>query len=223
LRVPLELGVPIDHIEGAVGPGGAAARRCRPARSSQEVIAVFIQTEETPNPATLKFLPGCEVAGATTADFPDPATAGRSPLAERLFAIDGLTGVFLGADFVTVTKAGDQEWYLLKPAVLGIIMEHFTAGRPVLLGDASADEEKVLEEDSEVVAQIKELLDTRVRPAVAQDGGDIIFHAFEEGVVFLTMQGACAGCPSSTATLKMGIENMLRHYIPEVQEVRAVM
>ncbi len=184
---------------------------------------MFIQTEETPNPATLKFLPGCEVAGATTADFTAPAAAGRSPLAERLFAIDGLTGVFLGADFVTVTKAENKEWYLLKPAVLGIIMEHFTAGRPVLLGDVSAGEEKVSEEDSEVVAQIKELLDTRVRPAVAQDGGDIIFHAFEEGVVFLTMQGACAGCPSSTATLKMGIENMLRHYIPEVQEVRAVM
>ena len=184
---------------------------------------MFIQTEETPNPATLKFLPGHEVAGATTADFPDPAAAGRSPLAERLFAIDGITGVFLGADFVTVTKAADKEWYLLKPAVLGVIMEHFTAGRPVLLGEASGPEEKVSEEDSEVVAQIKELLDTRVRPAVAQDGGDIIFHAFEEGVVFLTMQGACAGCPSSTATLKMGIENMLRHYIPEVQEVRAVM
>jgi Fe-S cluster biogenesis protein NfuA len=184
---------------------------------------VFIQTEETPNPATLKFLPGHEVAGAATADFPDPAAAGRSPLAERLFAIDGITGVFLGADFVTVTKAVDKEWYLLKPAVLGVIMEHFTAGRPVLLGAAPGSEEKVAEQDSEVVAQIKELLDTRVRPAVAQDGGDIIFHAFEEGVVFLTMQGACAGCPSSTATLKMGIENMLRHYIPEVQEVRAVM
>ncbi len=188
---------------------------------------MFIQTEETPDPATLKFLPGHEVAGATTADFPDPAVAGRSPLAERLFAIDGIAGVFLGADFVTVTKAADKEWYLLKPAVLGVIMEHFTAGRPVLLADASGGasgpEEKTSEEDSEVVAQIKELLDTRVRPAVAQDGGDIIFHAFEEGVVFLTMQGACAGCPSSTATLKMGIENMLRHYIPEVQEVRAVM
>jgi Fe-S cluster biogenesis protein NfuA len=184
---------------------------------------VFIQTEETPNPATLKFLPGCEVSGATTADFPDPASAGRSPLAERLFAIDGIAGVFLGADFVTVTKAADKEWYLLKPAVLGVIMEHFTAGRPVLLGDTAGHEETAAEEDSEVVAQIKELLDTRVRPAVAQDGGDIIFHAFEEGVVFLTMQGACAGCPSSTATLKMGIENMLRHYIPEVLEVRAVM
>ncbi len=186
---------------------------------------MFIQTEETPNPATLKFLPGCEVAGAATADFPDPAAAGRSPLAERLFTIDGIAGVFLGADFVTVTKAADKEWYLLKPAVLGVIMEHFTAGRPVLLEDASggAAGDTVAEEDSEVVAQIKELLDTRVRPAVAQDGGDIVFHAFEEGVVFLSMQGACAGCPSSTATLKMGIENMLRHYIPEVQEVRAVM
>jgi Fe-S cluster biogenesis protein NfuA len=184
---------------------------------------VFIQTEETPNPATLKFLPGREVAGTTTADFPDPESAGRSPLAERLFAIDGIAGVFLGADFVTVTKAADKEWYLLKPAVLGVIMEHFTAGRPVLLADTSGGEEKDAEEDSEVVAQIKELLDTRVRPAVAQDGGDIIFHAFEDGVVFLAMQGACAGCPSSTATLKMGIENMLRHYIPEVIEVRAVM
>ncbi len=184
---------------------------------------MFIQTEETPNPATLKFLPGREVAGSTTADFPEPESAGRSPLAERLFAIDGITGVFLGADFVTVTKAEDKEWYLLKPAVLGVIMEHFTAGRPVLLSDAAEPAENVSEEDSEVVAQIKELLDTRVRPAVAQDGGDIVFQGFEDGVVFLHMQGACSGCPSSTATLKMGIENMLRHYIPEVLEVRAVM
>ncbi len=184
---------------------------------------MFIQTEETPNPATLKFLLGREVAGSTTADFPEPESAGRSPLAERLFAIDGIAGVFLGADFVTVTKAGDKEWYLLKPAVLGVIMEHFTAGRPVLLSDAAEPVENVSEEDSEVVAQIKELLDTRVRPAVAQDGGDIVFQGFEGGVVFLHMQGACAGCPSSTATLKMGIENMLRHYIPEVLEVRAVM
>ena len=184
---------------------------------------MFIQTEETPNPATLKFLPGREVAGSTTADFPEPESAGRSPLAERLFAIDGIAGVFLGADFVTVTKAEDKEWYLLKPAVLGIIMEHFTAGRPVLLSDAAEPAENASEEDSEVVAQIKELLDTRVRPAVAQDGGDIVFQGFEDGVVFLHMQGACSGCPSSTATLKMGIENMLRHYIPEVLEVRAVM
>ncbi len=184
---------------------------------------MFIQTEETPNPATLKFLPGREVAGSTTADFPEPESAGRSPLAERLFAIDGIAGVFLGADFVTVTKAEDKEWYLLKPAVLGVIMEHFTAGRPVLLGDGPERVENVSEEDSEVVSQIKELLDTRVRPAVAQDGGDIVFQGFEDGVVFLHMQGACAGCPASTATLKMGIENMLRHYIPEVVEVRAVM
>ena len=199
------------------GPGAAV-----PHEPFKEGIAVFIQTEETPNPATLKLLPGREVAGMTTADFPDPESAGRSPLAERLFAIEGVTGVFLGADFVTVTKAEDREWYLLKPAVLGVIMEHFTAGRPVLLGEAPECVENVSEEDSEVVSQIKELLDTRVRPAVAQDGGDIIFHRFEEGVVYLHMQGACAGCPSSTATLKMGIENMLRHYIPEVVEVRAV-
>jgi len=200
------------------GGFGAAA----PHEPFKEGMAVFIQTEETPNPATVKFLPGCEVAGATTADFPEPESAGRSPLAERLFTIDGITGVFLGADFVTVTKAEDKEWYLLKPAVLGVIMEHFTAGRPVLLSDVAEAAENVSEEDSEVVAQIKELLDTRVRPAVAQDGGDIVFQGFEGGVVFLHMQGACAGCPSSTATLKMGIENMLRHYIPEVLEVRAV-
>ncbi len=186
---------------------------------------MFIQTEQTPNPATLKFLPGREVMGAGTADFRDAEAAGRSPLAERLFRIDGVTGVFLGADFVTVTKAPEREWYLLKPAILGVIMEHFTAGRPVILEDAEpgAGEAPVSEQDSEVVAQIKELLDTRVRPAVAQDGGDIVFHGFDHGVVYLHMQGACAGCPSSTATLKMGIENMLRHYIPEVTEVRAVL
>ena len=182
---------------------------------------MFIQTEQTPNPATLKFLPGREVMGAGTANFPERETAGRSPLAERLFQIEGVTGVFLGADFVTVAKADDKEWYLLKPAILGVIMEHFTAGRPVLVEDEDQAPEGA-EEDDEVVLQIKELLDTRVRPAVAQDGGDIIFRRFEEGVVYLHMQGACAGCPSSTATLKMGIENMLRHYIPEVTEVRAV-
>ena len=186
---------------------------------------MFIQTEQTPNPATLKFLPGREVLGAATADFRNPEGAEASPLAERLFRIEGVTGVFLGSDFVTVTKAQDREWYLLKPAILGVIMEHFTAGRPVMLvdDDAAAAEEGVAEEDSEVVAQIKELLDTRVRPAVAQDGGDIVFRGFDQGVVYLVMQGACAGCPSSTATLKMGIENMLRHYIPEVMEVRAVL
>ncbi|MFQ5954893.1 MAG: NifU family protein [Kiloniellales bacterium] len=183
---------------------------------------MFIQTEETPNPATLKFLPGQTVMQSGTADLPDAEAAKRSPLAERLFGIDGVTGVFLGSDFITVTKASDQDWYLMKPAILGVIMEHFTAGRPVLLDDAATPDTTVSEEDSEVVAQIKELLDTRVRPAVAQDGGDIIFQSFEDGVVYLHLQGACSGCPSSTATLKMGIENMLRHYIPEVVEVCAV-
>jgi Fe-S cluster biogenesis protein NfuA len=185
---------------------------------------VFIQTEQTPNPATLKFLPGRDVAASGTANFPDSGSAERSPLAQRLFQIEGVTGVFFGADFVTVTKEEEKEWYLLKPAILGVIMEHFTAGRPVLLDAAAQEtqEDPVSEEDTAVVAQIKELLDTRVRPAVAQDGGDIIFRGFDQGVVLLHMQGACAGCPSSTATLKMGIENMLRHYIPEVVEVRAV-
>ncbi|MFQ6018119.1 MAG: NifU family protein [Kiloniellaceae bacterium] len=185
---------------------------------------MFIQTEETPNPATLKFLPGRSVVESGTADFPDPDSAARSPLAQRLFAIEGLVGVFLGADFITITKAEDREWYLLKPAILGVIMEHFTAGRPVLLEDAPqpAEAEHVSDGDEAVVAQIKELLDTRVRPAVAQDGGDIIFRGFDRGVVYLHMQGACSGCPASTATLKMGIENMLRHYIPEVVEVRAI-
>jgi Fe-S cluster biogenesis protein NfuA len=183
---------------------------------------VFIQTEQTPNPATLKFLPGREVLGSGTADFTTAEAAANSPLAQRLFAIQGVSGVFLGADFITVSKADEREWHLLKPAILGVVMEHFTAGRPVLTAPAdAAAEEAVAEEDREVVAQIKELLDTRVRPAVAQDGGDIIFQGYDKGVVFLHMQGACAGCPSSTATLKMGIENMLRHYIPEVVEVRA--
>lgn len=185
---------------------------------------MFIQTEQTPNPATLKFLPGREVMPSGTADFPDAESASPSPLAERLFQVEGVTGVFLGADFITVTKRDDKEWYLLKPAILGIIMEHFTAGRPVVLagGEAAPDGEDA-GADSEVVRQIKELLDTRVRPAVAQDGGDIVFRSFEEGIVYLHMQGACSGCPSSTATLKMGIENMLRHYIPEVVEVRPVL
>ena len=184
---------------------------------------MFIQTEQTPNPATLKFLPGRDVMGTGTADFPDREAAKRSPLAERMFQIEGVEGVFLGSDFITVTKAGDKEWYLLKPAILGVIMEHFTAGRPIVLESEEAAAEQSAGEDSEVVRQIKELLDTRVRPAVAQDGGDIIFRSYEDGVVYLMMQGACSGCPSSTATLKMGIENMLRHYIPEVVEVRPVL
>jgi Fe-S cluster biogenesis protein NfuA len=181
---------------------------------------MFIQTEQTPNPATLKFLPGRIVMESGTANFPTAESAHRSPLAERVFGVDGVTGVFLGSDFVTVTKDADQEWHVLKPAILGVIMEHFTAGRPVI----SADEGAVAQadsEDDEIVAQIKELIETRVRPAVAQDGGDIIFRGFEDGIVYLHMQGSCSGCPSSTATLKSGIENMLRHYVPEVIEVRA--
>ena len=182
---------------------------------------MFIQTEETPNPASLKFLPGREVLSGRTADFASADEAGPSPLAQRLFQIEGVARVFLGADFITIAKDDDREWYLLKPAILGVIMEHFTAGRPVLIEQEPAGGAE--EDDDEVVVQIKELLDTRVRPAVAQDGGDIIFQGFEDGIVYLTMQGACSGCPSSTATLKMGIENMRRHYIPEVVEVRAVM
>ena len=180
---------------------------------------MFIQTEQTPNPATLKFLPGRDVLGQGTADFPTVETATRSPLAQRLFEIEGVAGVFLGADFVTITKEGDRDWYLLKPSILGVIMEHFTAGRPVV-NETAVDDNAAHEDDDEIVAQIKELLDTRVRPAVAQDGGDITFQGFENGIVYLNMKGSCAGCPSSTATLKAGIENMLRHYIPEVVEVR---
>jgi Fe-S cluster biogenesis protein NfuA len=181
---------------------------------------MFIQTEPTPNPATLKFLPGRAVMAQGTANFTDGATAGRSPLAQRLFALSGVTGVFLGADFITVSKDQGADWFELKPVVLGAIMEHFTAGAPVILG--GSDDRLAAEDEDEVVQQIKELLETRVRPAVAQDGGDILFHSYEDGVVYLHMQGSCSGCPSSTATLKAGIENMLRHYVPEVQEVRAV-
>jgi Fe-S cluster biogenesis protein NfuA len=183
---------------------------------------MFIQTEQTPNPATLKFLPGRDVLGHGAADFADAAHAGRSPLAQRLFEIEGVTRVFLGADFVTISKSDDRDWYVLKPSILGALMEHFTAGRPVLAAGESTLESGADsgEADSEIVQQIKELLDTRVRPAVAQDGGDIVFESFEDGVVYLNMRGSCAGCPSSTATLKAGIENMLRHYIPEVVEVR---
>ena len=185
---------------------------------------MFIQTESTPNPATLKFLPGQTVLETGTADFPTPDTAGKSPLAERIFKVQGVTGVFFGNDFVTVTKGDETEWDHMKPAVLGAIMEHYQSGAPVMTGEAESPSGHAEHtgEDAEIVGQIKELLDTRVRPAVAQDGGDITFHGFERGVVYLHMQGACAGCPSSTITLKMGIENLLRHYIPEVTEVRPV-
>ena len=185
---------------------------------------MFIQTESTPNPATLKFLPGQTVLETGTADFPSADAAGSSPLATRIFGVDGVTGVFFGNDFVTVTKSDETEWDHIKPAILGAVMEHFQSGAPVMEGESSAPSGHADHdgEDAEIVGQIKELLDTRVRPAVAQDGGDITFHGFERGVVYLHMQGACAGCPSSTVTLKMGIENLLRHYIPEVTEVRPV-
>ncbi|ARO14005.1 NifU-like domain protein [Ketogulonicigenium robustum] len=183
---------------------------------------MFIQTESTPNPATLKFLPGQQVLELGTADFPSVETATASPLAQRLFAVEGVNGVFLGYDFITVTKADDLEWAHLKPAVLGAIMEHFQSGLPVMEGETVSAHRAHDGEDGAIVEQIKELLDTRVRPAVAQDGGDITFHGFDRGIVYLYMQGSCAGCPSSTLTLKMGIENLLRHYIPEVLEVRPV-
>ena len=185
---------------------------------------MFIQTESTPNPATLKFLPGQTVLEAGTADFPTADTASPSPLAQRLFAVEGVTGVFFGTDFVTVTKADAVEWDHIKPALLGAIMEHFQSGQPVMAeGHTAASGHAEHDgEDAVVVGQIKELLDTRVRPAVAQDGGDITFHGFDRGVVYLHMQGACAGCPSSTMTLKSGIENLLKHYVPEVTSVEAV-
>ncbi|MCU0899712.1 MAG: NifU family protein [Cypionkella sp.] len=185
---------------------------------------MFIQTESTPNPATLKFLPGQTVLDLGTADFPNAEAAQKSPLAKRIFAAGGVTGVFFGTDFVTVTKADATDWQHIKPAILGAIMEHYQSGAPVMEGEAKAagGHAEHTGEDGDIVRQIKELLDTRVRPAVAQDGGDITFHGFDRGVVYLHMQGACAGCPSSTLTLKMGIENLLRHYIPEVTEVRPV-
>lgn len=184
---------------------------------------MFIQTESTPNPATLKFLPGQSVLETGTADFPSAEAAEASPLAKRLFETGVVGGVFFGTDFITVTKRDDADWDHIKPQLLGAIMDHFQSGAPVMGAAAAAAGHADHDgEDGEIVAQIKELLDTRVRPAVAQDGGDITFHGFERGVVYLHMQGACAGCPSSTITLKMGIENLLRHFIPEVTEVRPV-
>lgn len=186
---------------------------------------MFIQTETTPNPATLKFLPGRSVLGEGTLDLRSADDADLSPLAQRLFDVRGVAAVFLGSDFVTVTKT-EAEWPQIKPAILGAIMEHFMSGAPVLSEgvkpDTSDGDEFFDEKDGEIVATIKELLDTRVRPAVANDGGDITFRGFQDGVVFLNMKGSCSGCPSSTATLKNGIENLLKHFVPEVAEVRAV-
>jgi Fe-S cluster biogenesis protein NfuA len=181
---------------------------------------MFIQTEQTPNPSTLKFLPGRVVMEKGTLDFADTESARTSPLARRLFSIEGVERVFFGSDFVTVTKAADKDWQIMKPSILGGIMEHYTSGEPVVNAEAAAEGDAGVEDD-EIVAQIKELLETRVRPAVAQDGGDIVFQDFRDGVVYLHMQGSCSGCPSSTATLKMGIENLLKHYVPEVVEVQA--
>jgi len=182
---------------------------------------MFIQTEQTPNPSTLKFLPGRVVMEKGTLDFADSDSAKTSPLARRLFAIEGVDRVFFGSDFVTVTKAAEKDWQIMKPSILGGIMEHYTSGEPVVSAEASAEGDAGVEDD-EVVAQIKELLETRVRPAVAQDGGDIVFRSYEDGVVYLHLQGSCAGCPSSTATLKHGIENMLKYYLPEIREVQSV-
>ncbi|MER2606976.1 MAG: NifU family protein [Siculibacillus sp.] len=183
---------------------------------------MFIETEVTPNPATLKFLPGRRVLGEGGRDFRTAAEAEVSPLARRLFAVPGVTGVFFGADFVSVTRDG-AEWQHLKPAILGAIMEHFMSGAPLLLAESetAASERAYSEADARIVATVKQLLDERVRPAVAGDGGDIVFDRFEDGIVYLHMRGACSGCPSSTATLRNGVQNLLRHFVPEIREVRA--
>jgi Fe-S cluster biogenesis protein NfuA len=186
---------------------------------------MFIQTETTPNPATLKFLPGRPVLESGTLDMPTRSEAEKSPLAERLFDIPNVNGVFFGSDFITVTKS-DGEWQQLKPVILGAIMEHYMSGAPLLRDGEEAGDSDEAEffdaADAETVKTIKELIETRVRPAVANDGGDITFRGFKEGVVFLSMKGACSGCPSSTATLKHGIQNLLRHFVPDVTEVRPV-
>jgi len=185
---------------------------------------MFIETERTPNPATLKFLPGKAVTDGATADFRTPEDAQASPLAAALFALGDVEGVYVGADFVSVTKApGSADWAALKPEILGVLVDHLSTGAAVL-GEGGGAEAEVHDDpaDAEIVAQIRELLDTRIRPAVANDGGDIVYRGFDKGVVYLHMQGACAGCPSSTATLKNGIENLLKYYVPEVLDVRAV-
>jgi len=184
---------------------------------------MFIQTEATPNPATLKFLPGRPVLESGTLDMPTREAAAQSPLAARLFDVPNVGGVFFGSDFISVTKTGG-EWQQLKPAILGAIMEHFMSGAPLVAAEAQqgADDEFFNADDAETVAIIKDLIEQRVRPAVAGDGGDITFKGYKEGVVYLHMKGACAGCPSSTATLKHGIQNLLHHFVPEVVEVRPV-
>jgi Fe-S cluster biogenesis protein NfuA len=190
---------------------------------------MFIETETTPNPATLKFLPGEQVMPAGTREFRDEVEAAASPLAAALFDLGDVTGVFFGRDFVSVTAAQGTDWSALKPQVVAILLDHFVTAAPLFAGpDAGGimvpgEDEDFGDDpaDADIVVQIKELIETRVRPAVANDGGDIIYRGFREGVVFLQMQGACSGCPSSTATLKNGIESLLKHYVPEVTEVRA--
>ncbi|QNE06083.1 NifU family protein [Croceicoccus marinus] len=190
---------------------------------------MYIETETTPNPATLKFLPGRQVMASGTRDFADPESAEISPLASALFSLGDVTGVFFGSDFVSVTAAQGTDWAALKPQVVAVLLDHFVSEAPLFAGGDAAGfavpaEDEAIEdspEDADVVAQIRELIETRVRPAVAGDGGDIVYRGFREGVVFLQMQGACSGCPSSTATLKQGIEGLLKHYVPEVTEVRA--
>jgi Fe-S cluster biogenesis protein NfuA len=184
---------------------------------------MFIETERTPNPATLMFRPGQSVTDGGTTDFADPEAAQASPLAAALFSLGDVERVFFGADFVSVTKAeGSADWTALKPQVLGVLVDHFASGAPLYTVAETAPIAADNPEDEEIVAQIQELLDTRVRPQVAGDGGDIVYRGFDRGVVYLQMQGSCSGCPSSTATLKMGIESLLRYYVPEVTEVRAV-
>lgn len=184
---------------------------------------MFIQTEDTPNPRTMKFLPGQAVMSDGTITFIDAETAKQSPLAEALFHIGNVEGVFFGSDFITVTRSANSQWDVLKPHILTTIMEHFIAARPLLKNSGTVVSSSTHnEDDDELVKQIKELIDTRVRPAVAEDGGDIIYRSFDEGIVYLELRGACSGCPSSTATLKSGIENMLKHYVPEVVAVEAV-
>mgnify|MGYP005722563587 FL=1 len=185
---------------------------------------MFIQTEQTPNPQTLKFLPGKVVMEEGTAFFQNVEEGSNSPFAKRLFELEGVEGVFFGSDFITITKNQSLDWQVMKPLILGSIMDHYNSGDVTINNPKKNDDTslKVDENDTDIVKQIKELLDTRVRPAVAMDGGDIVYDSFKDGVVYLHMQGACSGCPSSTATLKMGIENMLKHYVPEVQEVKPI-
>jgi Fe-S cluster biogenesis protein NfuA len=190
---------------------------------------MFIQTEETPNPATMKFLPGREVLGQGTLDIASSKDAAQSPLAERLFGIEGVRGVFLGHDFISVTKEDAKNWPALKPAILTAIMDHYTSGKPMVAvavagseqRERTAEQSQPNEKDA-IVAKIREFLDQKVRPALAQDGGDVAFQRFEDGVVYLMLKGACSGCPSASMTLKAGVESLLRHYIPEVREVRQV-